>query len=114
MATRCFRANTQLDTRRRQLGVTKCTITLLVNFTITNDENSSNIIIALYSNGIWSCCSFTLKSERLVGMTLCPARGNHVGTALYQQLVKVSSDGFISACIGTTLKRMPCLPRSPR
>ena len=56
----------------------------------------------------------TLNSERFVGMTLCPARGSHFGSILYQQLMKSLSDGFISECMGTILNRIPCLPRSPR
>ena len=47
-------------------------------------------------------------------MTLCPARGSHLGSGLYQQLMKSLSDGFISECMGTILNRIPCLPRSPR
>ena len=72
------------------------------------------LILTNISSLSFSNFSFTLNSERLVGMTLCPARGNHFGSALYQQLMKSLSDGFISECMGTTLKRMPCLPRSPR
>lgn len=47
-------------------------------------------------------------------MTLCPARGSHLGSGLYQQLMKSLSEGFISECMGTILNRIPCLPRSPR
>ena len=47
-------------------------------------------------------------------MTLCPAGGSHLGSGLYQQLMKSLSDGFISECMGTILNRIPCLPRSPR
>ena len=56
----------------------------------------------------------TLNSDRLVGITLCPARGSHLGSGLYQQLMKSLSEGFISECMGTILNRIPCLPRSPR
>lgn len=47
-------------------------------------------------------------------MTLCPARGSHLGSGLYQQLMKSLSEGFISECMGTILNRIPRLPRSPR
>lgn len=47
-------------------------------------------------------------------MTLCPARGSHLGSGLYQQLMKSLSEGFISECMGTILNRIPCWPRSPR
>ena len=56
----------------------------------------------------------TLNSDRFVGITLCPARGSHLGSGLYQQLVKSLSEDFISECMGTILNRIPCLPRSPR
>ena len=56
----------------------------------------------------------TLNSDRLVGITLCPARGSHLGSGLYQQLMKSLSEGFISECMGTILNRIPCLPKSPR
>ena len=42
------------------------------------------ILIVLFGHLI---CFLTLNSERFVGITLCPARGSHVGSGLYQQLM---------------------------